>query len=88
MHFIKKNVPAKWDKMFVWGKNIPPKQNPGFMKVGTLLIYFTIFSFLIESFYEVKCRFTEALALPGCFFSIEIPPKKQFGHTQNLFRPK
>ena len=68
---------AKWDEMFVWGKNVPSKQNPGYMKVGTLLIYLHInrFSFLIESFYEVRSHLTEALALPGCFFSIEIPPK-------------
>ena len=90
MHFVNKNVPAKWDEMFLWGKYVPPKQNPGFMKVGALLIYFHInrFSFLIESFYEVRSRLTEALTLPGCFFSIEIPPKKCFGHTQNIFRPK
>ena len=33
MHFINKNTPAKWDEMFIWEKNVPPKQDPGFMKV-------------------------------------------------------
>ena len=36
MHFKNKNVPAKWYKMFLW-EDVPPKRNPGFMKVGFLL---------------------------------------------------
>ena len=45
MLFNNKNVPAKWDKMFTWEKKVPPKQDPGFTKVESLLgrkIYFHI----------------------------------------------
>ena len=45
MHFISKNVPAKRDEAFTWGENVPPKWDPGFMKVRSLLggrIYFYI----------------------------------------------
>ena len=58
--------------MFIWGKNVPPKRDRGFMKVGSLLIYFHINGtyILVESFYEVRSRLTEALILPVCFLSI------------------
>ena len=45
MHFINKNGPAKRDETFIWGKKVSPKQDPGFMNVGSLLggrIYFHI----------------------------------------------
>ena len=43
MHFISKNIPAKRNETFIWINNVPPKRDPGFMKVGSLLggrIYF------------------------------------------------
>ena len=75
MHFVNKNVPAKQDETFTQEKNVPPKRDPGFMNVGSLLggiIYFHIknFDFSIEFLNKVTCRLTEALALPGRFFSI------------------
>ena len=75
MHFVNKNVPAKQDETFIQEKNVPPKRDPGFMNVGSLLggiIYFHIknLDFSLEFFNKVRCRLTEALALPGRFFSI------------------
>ena len=37
MLFLHKNVPAKEDQMFMWEKNVPPKRDPGFIKMGFLL---------------------------------------------------
>ena len=37
MHFTNENVPAKWNETFIWGKNVLPKQDPGFMNVESLL---------------------------------------------------
>ena len=37
MQFANKNVPAMRNQMFIWEKNVPPKQDPGFMKVVSLL---------------------------------------------------
>ena len=45
MHFINENVLTKRDETFIWEKNVPPKRDPGFMNVGSLLggrIYFHI----------------------------------------------
>ena len=55
------------------GKNVPPKRDPGFMKVGSLLsgrIYFHInrLWFSIEFVYKVRSRLTETLTLQGSFF--------------------
>ena len=65
------------------GKNVPPKRDPGFMKVGSLLgrrIYFyTDFDFSVEFFYKVRSRLTEARTLPECFFSI-------YKHPLNISR--
>ena len=33
----KKNFPAKRDELFILEKNVPPKRNLGFMKVGSLV---------------------------------------------------
>ena len=41
MHFVNKNVPAKQNETFIWGKKIPPKRDPGL----------TDFNFSIEFFY-------------------------------------
>ena len=48
MLFINKNILAKRDEMFMRGKKVQPKRDPGSMKVGNLLgerIYFHINSF-------------------------------------------
>ena len=45
MHFINESVPVKLDETFIWEKNVPPKRDPGFMKVGSQLggrIYFQL----------------------------------------------
>ena len=51
-------------------KNVPPKWDPGIRKEGSLIggmIYFHITDF--------DLRLTEALTLPGQFFSMQIPTK-------------
>ena len=73
MHFIKKR-PCKAGENAYCEENVPPKRNLGFMKVGSLLvgiIYFQInrFDFSIEFFQKMRSRLTEALTLPGYFFS-------------------
>ena len=80
MHLINKNVPLQSGTKRLYGKeNVPPKRDPGFMKVGSLLggrVYFYInvfdsdFDFSIEFFYKVRSRLTEIPTLLGCFFSI------------------
>ena len=48
MHFKTKNVAAKRDEMFISEKNVPCKQDLGFLKMGSLLggrIYFCINKF-------------------------------------------
>ena len=73
MHFISKNVPAKLDETCIWEKDVQPKRDPSFMKVGSLLgerIFFHSFLFLIEFFYKARSRLTEALTLPGFLSSI------------------
>ena len=40
---IKKNISTTWDEMFTWEKNVPPKRDPGFMKVGSMLGGITYF---------------------------------------------
>ena len=60
MHFMKKNIPAKWDQMFISKRNVPPKQYPGIMKEGSLIggmIYFHITDF--------DLHLTEAFTSPG-----------------------
>ena len=45
INFKNKNVPVNRDEIFIWGKNVPSKRDPSFMKVGSLLggrIYFHI----------------------------------------------
>ena len=37
MFFINKNIPAKRDETFIRENIVPPKQDPRFMKVGSLL---------------------------------------------------
>ena len=66
----KQKRPCKAGRDVYMGKNVPPKRDPGFMRVGSLLggiIYFHItdFDFSIEFFYKVRSRLTEALTLPG-----------------------
>ena len=73
IHFILQNVPAKREETFIWEKNVLPKRDPGFMKVGSLLgeiIHFHTnrFWFSIEFFYKVRSHLTEALNLLACFF--------------------
>ena len=57
---MKKNIPAKWDQMFISKRNVPPKQYPGIMKEGSLIggmIYFHITDF--------DLHLTEAFTSPG-----------------------
>ena len=54
--------------MFMWEKNVPPKRDPGFIKMRFLLgvsIYYSI-----EFFCKVRSHLTKALTLRGCFFPI------------------
>ena len=62
MHFINKNVPAKWDETFIWGKSSHQSEIPVFWTVGGI-IYFHItdFDFSIELFHKVRSRLTEPL---------------------------
>ena len=39
MHFTNENLPTKLNETFIWVKNVPPKQNPGFMTVGYKQIF-------------------------------------------------
>ena len=59
MLLINKNVPAKRNETFICEKNVSTKQDPGFLKVGSMLggrIYF-----------KVRSSLTEALTLLGFF---------------------
>ena len=59
MHFTKENLPTKLNETFIWVKNVPPKQNPGFMTVG----YKQVFIFQLI-FFKVRSHLTKDLTLP------------------------
>ena len=74
--FYKQKCPCrKRDETFIWEKTSHQSEIPVLWKwnpcyVGEFIFISTDFDFSIEFFYKVRSRLTEALTLPGCFFSI------------------
>ena len=70
----KQKRPCKVGWNVYMGKIVPPKRDPGFLNVGSLVggiihLHIADFDFSIELFYKVRSRLTEPLTLPGCCFS-------------------
>ena len=73
LHYINKNVPTKREEMFIWEENVPPKRDPSFMKVGSLLdgtIYFDInrFWFFNKILLEGEISLNRGPHFAGMFF--------------------
>ena len=78
IHFINKIVPAKRDGMFILEKNVPPKRDSDFMKVGSLLggrTYFNTTGFLFFNIILLKgeTSFNQGPQFSRMFFFIQVP---------------